>query len=232
MYCLGSLSHCTLKPIQQNFDVKNMPFRRFTWNVLKIVSFSFSSGILMCVWCCEWHCSPLPREWTVAAILTSWSHLPSFPLLSPVPLPLLPFPTPFPPPLRRCAWRHEHSNRIGSHHTWETLHRHGRRIRVSSVSPCGIQNNNISEFSKRFTGQSGTIDCWVFGSTSVIPAVSWGGGANVCICHQVLLPLWSWVTRIWWLIQNILDSYSTKNGKLVQFFIIHHWNSNDKLLAF
>lgn len=82
-----------------------------------------------------------PLEWSVAVIGTLW-FLASpllLPLSHPVPPPSPPLPPPSsPPPTRRCAGRHEHSNRSGSHHTWNVLFRYGCWIRVRSQFQQGV----------------------------------------------------------------------------------------------
>lgn len=82
-----------------------------------------------------------PLEWFVTVVGALWILSPatapsphnsilSLPYPSPPPFPPLPL-----PPKRRCAGRHEHSNRSRSHHTWNVLHRNGCWIRVSDQWP-------------------------------------------------------------------------------------------------
>lgn len=77
---------------------------------------------------------PPPLEWSAALVGTLWFlyyplFLPPIPSCPSPPLPPLPPPS-SPLPSRRCAGRHEHSNRAGSHHTWNVLLRYGCWIRV------------------------------------------------------------------------------------------------------
>lgn len=77
---------------------------------------------------------PPPLEQSAALVGTLWFlyyplFLPPIPSCPSPPLPPLPPPS-SPLPSRRCAGRHEHSNRAGSHHTWNVLLRYGCWIRV------------------------------------------------------------------------------------------------------
>lgn len=92
-----------------------------------------------------------PLEWSVV-VGTLW-FLASPVLLSPIPScpspsPPLPPPSypPYPPPTCRCAGRHEHSNRTGSHHTWNVLFRYGCWIRVSSHFQLGVTHMVLGRF--------------------------------------------------------------------------------------